>query len=99
MELAEQVCDAQAARGYVCGVHLPPSISLSLSLSLSFSLGLGVSERAAQLGNRFRLTLSPIPYPYTVKPGKVNYVASVLSTEGGGGEKGGQTNEVQTTKL
>lgn len=84
MEFAEQVCDAQAARGYVCGVHLPPSISLSLFRS--FSLGLGVSERAAQLGNRFRLTLSPIPYPYTVKPGKVNYVASVLST---GGEKEG----------
>lgn len=61
-----------------------------LSLSLPFSLGLGVSERAAQLGNRFRLTLSPILYPYTVKPGKVNYVASVLSTQGRG------ANEVQT---
>lgn len=60
-----------------------------LSLSLPFSLGLGVSKKAAQLGNRFRLTLSPILYPYTVKPGKVNYVASVLSTGGVGGGEGG----------
>ena len=68
---------------FILSVALSLSPSLSLSLSLDASVqsvslpGQGASEWAAQLGNRFQADPSPFPYPDTVKPGKVNYVASV----------------------